>query len=393
MDRWARCTLWAFLLVVVSGVVLAPDARAGIGDAIKKKSSDATRKATEKAEAEIAGEEKKEPAETEATAASAPAGGGSVSTVSTKFDYVPGDSVLFLDDFTQDELGEFPQRWSLKQGTFEVAEMEGERWLRCVSVDGVVRMKLPEMQHLPEFWTPEFEFYATEPMGSALTVTALSSAEGAVWLATYPQGQDLAFRSGEFFSTTTLEGSSIGGRHRVMFMARGKGIKAYIDRQRLASVPEYSGTEAPASLEFRLWASTHPMITNVRFAEGCRPPKDMLAEGKLVTHGIFFATGSDAVMPESAPVLRQIASYMESNPAVKLAITGHTDNVGSAASNLDLSKRRAASVARVLSGELGVAADRLASDGKGDTEPMSSNAKPEGRAMNRRVEFAKQLAN
>jgi outer membrane protein OmpA-like peptidoglycan-associated protein len=80
---------------------------------------------------------------------------------------------------------------------------------------------------------------------------------------------------------------------------------------------------------------------------------------------------------------------MEANPAAKLQVVGHTDNVGGAASNLDLSKRRAASVARVLSGQLGIAAERFATDGKGDTQAVASNAKPEGRAMNRRVEFAK----
>jgi outer membrane protein OmpA-like peptidoglycan-associated protein len=74
---------------------------------------------------------------------------------------------------------------------------------------------------------------------------------------------------------------------------------------------------------------------------------------------------------------------------VKLKITGHTDNVGAAASNLDLSQRRAAAVAKVLASELGIAADRFSTDGKGDTQALASNAKPEGRAMNRRVEFTR----
>src|SRR5207247_10957047 len=69
--------------------------------------------------------------------------GAKVSSVSTRFDYVPGDSVMFVDDFKLDELGEFPARWRLVEGTFEVAEMDGERWLRCVSADGRGRMKLP----------------------------------------------------------------------------------------------------------------------------------------------------------------------------------------------------------------------------------------------------------
>jgi hypothetical protein len=80
---------------------------------------------------------------------SAPGGGGKVSSVSTKFDYVPGDSVIFFDDFTQDELGEFPARWRLNGGNFEVAEMEGERWLRCTSADGHIRMKIPNLVVLP----------------------------------------------------------------------------------------------------------------------------------------------------------------------------------------------------------------------------------------------------
>jgi outer membrane protein OmpA-like peptidoglycan-associated protein len=74
---------------------------------------------------------------------------------------------------------------------------------------------------------------------------------------------------------------------------------------------------------------------------------------------------------------------------VKLRITGHTDNVGKSPANLDLSKRRATSVANTLSSQFGIAADRFQADGKGDGQPLSSNAKPEGRAMNRRVEFSK----
>jgi outer membrane protein OmpA-like peptidoglycan-associated protein len=173
-------------------------------------------------------------------------------------------------------------------------------------------------------------------------------------------------------------------------MARGTGLKVYIDRQRLANDPELSTQFGPvASLDIRLWATSHPMITNVRYAEGCKPAADLLAQGKLVTYGIRFATGSDVVLPESAPILRQIAAWLTANPAAKLSVTGHTDNVGSAASNLDLSKRRSAAVARVLSEQFAIAPDRLSALGKGDTQPVTDNAKPEGRAMNRRVEFAR----
>lgn len=409
MNRGVRRALFAVGLFLVAIAFAAPKTDAGPFDKLKKKIE---KKATEKTDqaidknidkaadgAEATSTGKEEGAEGEdsnAAASGKSAGegkggaGGKVSAVSTKFDFVPGDSVMLLDDFSQDELGEFPARWRLSQGTFEVAEMEGERWLRCTSDDGHVRMKVPPS--LPEFWTLEFDTYGLDT-GSYLTVSALAVDGTTIWESTFPHsGKNLAFRAGSIFSTTPLEGSPVVGRHHVMFMIRGTGVKAYMDRERLASVPDVTGQGVAAEIDFRLWApgmKVRPMIANVRFAEGCRPAKDMLAEGKLVTYGIHFESGSDVVQPDSAPILRQIAAYLVGKPDVKLRITGHTDNVGKPADNLDLSKRRAAAVAAVLAAQFGVAAERFQTDGKGDTQPLSANAKPEGRAMNRRVEFAK----
>jgi OmpA-OmpF porin, OOP family len=389
-------TLIAFTLILLA----ASTAFAGLGDSLKKKLDQEKKKVDEAAgqatgETEAVTGEQAKPAGQEGATAGAPSSAapatqdGKLSSVSTKFDYVPGDSVILFDDFTQDELGEFPAQWRLTEGTFEVAESSGEHWLRVTSIDGRVRMKLPNMASLPEFWTLELDFYSPEPTGQDLTVLGYSKDENRVFECVFWQGDALVFRSGSIFSQTPFEGT-IAGRHHFMLMARGKSIKAYLDTQRMANVPEMWGEHGPiVDLEFRIWSTSKPMITNVRFAEGCRPPKDVLAEGKLVTHGIHFATGSDVVLADSAPVLRQVAAYMQANPTVKLKITGHTDNVGTPASNLDLSKRRAASVAKALSEQLGIGADRFTTDGKGDTDPMSSNVKPEGRAMNRRVEFAK----
>ena len=388
MSLLARSTL----LVLSALLALATPGSAGLGDKLKKKVQD---KAAAKVE-QVAGEEQPAvPEAGEAPGESAEAGGAGpgdkVSEVSTKFDFVPGDKVLFADDFTQDDLGEFPANWTLKQGTFEVAEMKGQRWLRSTSITSDIRMKLPDMTALPEFWTLELDFYCGEPSGNVLTVYGMHG-DQTVWNAVYPySGTSCGFTTGDIFSNTPVEGPGPWGRvHHVMFMARGKAIKVYVDCQRVANVPEINPAPgAPDDISITLWSDKQPMITNVRFAEGCRPPKDMLAEGKLVTYGIHFASGSDVVLPESAPVLRQVATYMQANAAVKLRITGHTDNVGQADYNLDLSKSRAASVAKILADEFGIAGDRFATDGKGDTESVASNAKAEGRAMNRRVEFAK----
>ena len=394
------------LATLLALLVSVPVAEAGLGDALKKKMDEQKKKA-EAAAAAKAAEQAATPAaakpaegaatpaaETGAEGKAAPAASAAptkVAEVSTKFDFVPGDNVIVLDDFTQDDLGEFPARWKPIAGTFEVAESAGERWLRCMSPDGTIRLRLPEAPALPEYWTFEFDFFGTEPMSSALVVKGMAKGDHVVWEATYPHGLSMFFRSGDFSSDTPLEGiTTPEGRHHVMLMARGKGLKVYMDQQRLVNLPEVSDQFGPvAALDIRLWAGTQPRITNVRFAEGCKPAPDLLAQGKLVTYGIRFATGSDVVLPESAPVLRQVAAWLTANPAAKLTITGHTDNVGTAASNLDLSKRRAASVARVLTEQFSVQPDRLAAQGKGDTQALADNAKPEGRAMNRRVEFAK----
>jgi outer membrane protein OmpA-like peptidoglycan-associated protein len=403
MNRRAQLRMLLAAIVAITSLLQSLPADAGLTDKLKKKAQqkaeqktdEAADKALGSAEGAASGGTEAEGASDESSGPEPSANAGAsdnakVSEVSTKFDFVPGDKVLFADDFARDELGEFPARWTLSIGTFEVAEMAGERWMRSTGDDGTVSMKLPATASLPEFWTLEFDFFGEEPMGSALTVSALVEDGRKPWEITFPVGDAMTFRSGDVFSSTKLEGSGIAGRHHVMIMARGAALKAYIDRQRLVNAPDISAYAGmPATLEIRLWAQTHPMITNVRFAEGPKPAKDLLAEGKLVTYGIHFASGSDVVRPESAPVLRQIAAYLESNAAVKLRITGHTDNTGTAAGNLDLSQRRAASVARVLSDQFKLAADRFATDGKGDTETVASNDTVEGRAMNRRVEFTK----
>jgi OOP family OmpA-OmpF porin len=394
MIRWR--VLVALLAWAVAITLAAPLVHAGPFDKLKKKVetkvNEKTDKASDKAVNKASGDADKaagtsEPASTSDAEEGKKGDGKTVSSVSTKFDFVPGDHVIFTDDFTQDDLGEFPARWTLGGGNFEVAEMKGERWLRCVSTNGSVRMKVPLT--LPEFWTLEFDFYGVDLGGSiALTMDGLTSEGNSVWQMLFPySGTNVGLRCGSIGSNTLYE--PVEGRHHVMFMGRGTAMKVYLDRDRVGSIPDVTGPGTPAQIQFTLGAPSKPMITNVRFAEGCRPAKDMLAEGKLVTYGIRFDTGSDVVRPESAPVLRQVATYLESKPGVKLRITGHTDNVGKSPDNLDLSKRRAASVAAVLSTQFGVAADRFQSDGKGDSVPLSSNAKPEGRAMNRRVELSK----
>jgi outer membrane protein OmpA-like peptidoglycan-associated protein len=113
-----------------------------------------------------------------------------------------------------------------------------------------------------------------------------------------------------------------------------------------------------------------------------------MSTGKYISHAIQFDTGSDQLRPESINVIKEVAAALQKQPALKLRIEGHTDSTGDAAKNLDLSKRRAESVKGALI-RLGIGADRLTTEGLGQTKPMAPNDTPQGRAENRRVEFVK----
>ena len=117
---------------------------------------------------------------------------------------------------------------------------------------------------------------------------------------------------------------------------------------------------------------------------------DITRTGHVAVYGIYFDTGKADVKPESDAALKEIAKLLEQDSLLKLYVVGHTDNVGTLASNMDLSRRRANAVTQVLTTKYGVAAARLSAQGFGPLAPVASNHAEEGRAKNRRVELVKQ---
>lgn len=108
--------------------------------------------------------------------------------------------------------------------------------------------------------------------------------------------------------------------------------------------------------------------------------------GLVVTLGdMLFETGNSQLKGNAAENLVKLSSFLKSYPDRTLLIEGHTDNVGSDASNLSLSQRRAESVRTYLL-EQGISNNRLSAYGKGESFPVASNDSISGRALNRRVE-------
>lgn len=132
------------------------------------------------------------------------------------------------------------------------------------------------------------------------------------------------------------------------------------------------------------------MISNVRYAEGAQDTRSkLITEGKLISKGILFASDSDQLKPESYGALKEIATALIENPSIRIKIVGHTDSDGDESSNTALSKKRALAVKQALINEFKIESSRIDTDGKGESEPLESNATPVGKANNRRVEFIK----
>jgi outer membrane protein OmpA-like peptidoglycan-associated protein len=105
--------------------------------------------------------------------------------------------------------------------------------------------------------------------------------------------------------------------------------------------------------------------------------------------GIYFDFDRATLKPESRPALMAIADMMKREPQWRIAIEGHTDNVGSDAYNNDLSTRRAATVLGALTRDYAIATNRLTSAGFGERRPVETNDTIAGRARNRRVELVR----
>lgn len=131
------------------------------------------------------------------------------------------------------------------------------------------------------------------------------------------------------------------------------------------------------------------MEENMTFVNAADMSSSINSAGKVALYGIAFDTDKDSIRPDSRPTLQEIAKLLSSNSRLNVHVVGHTDNQGKSDYNLDLSRRRAATVVRELTSKYGIAANRLDSFGCGMYAPVASNDSDEGRAKNRRVELVK----
>jgi len=335
-------------------------------------------------------------------------------TIYSKFDYVPGDKLLFFDDYANDFIGDFPSKWNTN-GSGEVVTIDdsSQRWMELIP--GYNIYYIPNTPSLPEEYTIEFDLL-TYGMDNKTSSTAGIG----VLLSDDPN-----FDSGQNHVSAWLPVGQYGAfdiRVRNLIKGQGRtinnGVRADI-RKVVLNQPHIS--IAVNKSRFRLWVNEEKyvdipkmipenklttlkfnvnnikdgkekiFITNLKVAEGgVDLRRKLLSEGKVSTNGILFDVGSANIQPQSMGIIRQISQVLQQEPSMKLKIVGHTDADGSDESNLKLSKDRAEAVKNALVSVYGVSTDRLISEGKGESEPVGDNGTPDGKAQNRRVEFIKQ---
>ena len=323
----------------------------------------------------------------------------------SKYDFVPGDIVIFEDILENEQNGEFPSQWDLVDGYVENALFGDETIIRFpIENSGatITPLMKKEGDYLPEKFTVEFDIYLSQRTSkyrvflwdkrkSSREPTELGNI-GVIEVG-YEQGASYA---GGNNRKDLPEGSKKPYPHwrHIAISFNIRALKVYMDQDRLIMIPNLQGNPSGISI----WGHTYDskqtgdfptMIKNIRIAEGAVPLYDRFkTDGKIVTNGIKFDSGKATLKPESMGVINQIAKMMQQYPDIKLSVEGHTDSDGDEALNKNLSEQRAGSVMAKLI-EMGIASERLSSQGFGEDISISDNNTPEGKANNRRVEFVK----
>ncbi len=339
-----------------------------------------------------------------------------------KSDFVRGSVILFEDDFANEQLGEFPSKWDISEGSIETSAINGKKYLHSNAPDSRFSPLMENMKsYLPEVFTLEWdEFFCKAGDISDFPTDfnfydADGSEVGHIYKRYRPTNPDFYgnydFKKGGG-SDDSVTGSfdwdqmkkyiKIGQWNHFAISFNKRAIKIYVNGNRFINLPNVA---APARFEFIIQdENPYRGVANVVLAAGAvelyeRQTTNLSAEaaavekaieetGKFVTNNILFETGKATLKPESMEEIMKVAEYMKNNPTARFEVQGHTDNQGSDKINDPLSQERAEAVVKALEGQ-GVDPFNLRPVGKGSHEPVADNSTEEGRAKNRRVEFIK----
>ncbi|MGC4232953.1 MAG: OmpA family protein [Niabella sp.] len=328
------------------------------------------------------------------------------------YDFIAGDSILFADNFLDDEDGEFPSHWKLGQGQGVLNTVEDVPAFSLTEGNyAEVSPRMKTADYLNKEFTIEFDYYPlntgyisntlivffkyVRADGQKLTAQIHFRHDGSIEVNHLPQSKQFSAKH-----PTDNKASFPDKWHHAALSYKNGQLKCYIDQYRVLTIPDL-GIEP---LEFGFGGRAYTgqtnlkdaliLFSNVRAAKGSKAKTigKEFTDTKIVTHGITFDFGKAVIKPESMGTLNMIVKILNNNPKLQFEIGGHASKTGSstnaAAFNQTLSEQRAEAVRTQLI-SMGIDASRLTTKGYGETQPIADNATPEGRASNQRVEFTK----
>jgi OmpA-OmpF porin, OOP family len=322
----------------------------------------------------------------------------------SKYNFVPGDEIIFEDDLVNEENGEFPSRWDLIKGSAENASIDGTHII-SIEQKSIISPLISSSDYLSEIFTIEFDAYFNEVASSwqSYNLRFYSGANGSHKLSDKTIHPLLIFQNGASIKLITLPDrnhinhknlkKSLSGplpswKHVAISYNQGS-LKVFLNEDRVLNIPNIKLEPEMLSIEAFTQKEGIRAIKNIRIAKGGKDLyKKVMTDGKIITYGILFDTNRATLKPESMGVINEVANLMQSHPELKFQIEGHTDSEGKEDYNLNLSELRASRVMDILT-QLGIDKERLKTKGYGESKPLSDNISPEGKAKNRRVEFIK----
>ena len=328
----------------------------------------------------------------------------------TQYDFVPGDKILYFEDFSQDAIGDFPALWTSNGGgEVKTVNIAPGKWMHMNGEDAVYCYA--KTVSFPDNFIIEFDIIPDEEYGHGMVFTLYEENPDdpkEINDDLYPgkSGFHITLKSDGWETrgyTNDPEGEWIEGQasknpvipeevNHVIIWIQKRRARIYHQGGKALDVPTniYSHTRFNRFL-FSGWdRASWPMVSNLKITTAAPDTRSkLITEGRLTTYGITFDVNKADIKPESHGTLNDIATVLKENPAVKVKIIGHTDSDGDDALNLNLSKLRAESVKNELSSKFGVEASRMETEGAGESKPVASNDTPVNKAMNRRVEFIK----
>lgn len=343
----------------------------------------------------------------------------------SRFDFVPGEKVLYAEDFAQDAVGELPLNWN-STGKGEVVTLSNQpgKWLKMFQNTTYLAgsnkpfdknftvefdLLLPFKYYQHTFPLVQFGLLSSGDLPStdnSLLRDLNRFLQADVMLRTqynYATSADVQtfVNDKDFFRSTAqpVEGGKelYEKPNHVALQVQKTRLRMWVNGQKVIDIPRAIDTSHVFNqLYFRIGSSGYAedaisfYVTNFKVATGLPDTRHKLIdEGKFSTTGILFDVNAATIKPESGGVLKELGGLLNEHKDVKIKIIGHTDSDGTDAANLELSKKRAEAVKAALARDYSIDESRMQTDGKGEGTPVGDNKTKEGKAQNRRVEFIK----